>query len=148
MPLKKRLEKFSQAQLEKLTENDKNVVYEYKERKPLPKAQIVPLQLVHDKVKRLRHLYLQERAMTQGTEFNYHENNLVKNKLRLTNEWKRFDYTHPLIFDLVTGLNTTDEDMQLLVDMIRLKFNPNKNKKHAHKLITKARKKSSTGSNH
>ena len=53
-------------------------------------------------------------------------------ELRKVLEWKRFDFTHPLIFDMVTGMNTSKTNMEFLLDMLRLRFNPRATPKDVH----------------
>ena len=133
------IQKFSPEQLEKLANNPQNTVYEYKERQPLPQSKIVPLVLVRDKIIRLRLAYLNERKTQNAETYTYQDNTNIRKKLCTTLEWKRFDFTHPLIFDMVTGMNTSKSDMEFLLTMLRLCFNPRAGPKDVHNLLTKHR---------
>lgn len=146
MSLTRRVKKYSPEQLETLAANKQNTVYEYQERTPLPKQQVVPVALVYDKIKRLRAAYLRLRHHRQhgmSMEYTYQHNSEIKRQLCKTLEWKRFDFTHPCIFDTVTGFNTTTDDMTLLIGMIRMRSRkPHSTPQHVVDYIRNQRQKS------
>ena len=110
-------------QLNKLSRDKKNVVYHWKDRDPLPRSQVLSLVEIEDKVTRLYALFSKLRVETiqkQGVmgpkRWKYIKDYILKQE-----EWKSFDYTHPLIFDRIVNLETTDKEIQSIMIMISLK---------------------------
>lgn len=125
--MNRKILELSDRKLKKIARDKRNIVYKYGEREALPAAEIVPLDNVRDKVKRLytdycreRKIYIdQKRAITHEIWVS------IKEKLLMETEWKQFDHTHPLIVDRILHPSTTPKDIKAIIFMIWLKAQPN-----------------------
>lgn len=123
--MKKQLAQISDKKLEQLAKDPRNIVYKYGDRDPLPKEEIIPCSEVRSKVERLYQRYKDERQafLDKRLVLNEKRYKYIKRKILQDPEWKRFDYTHPLIFDRVIDPKTTDQEIQSIYFMIDLKEN-------------------------
>ena len=125
----------SKEKLEQLSKDPNNIVMDYKKREPLPRNQIVPMSEVKSHVYNLRLEYNKIRTTLPTPTIDYQTNDLIRKKLRQNQRWKRFDYTHPTIFDMVTNPKTTEKDINNLYTFIQLKAKHAVTKKDAVNFI-------------
>lgn len=110
----------SEAELRNLADDQKNVVYHFKERERLPQSEILPLDEVKSKVLRLyaeyeaeRKVYIDAKRAIRRSDWER-----IVRKLKNKPEWQRFDYTHPLIVDRILNPETTRKEIKALLFMI------------------------------
>uniref|UniRef100_A0A6C0BR74 Uncharacterized protein n=1 Tax=viral metagenome TaxID=1070528 RepID=A0A6C0BR74_9ZZZZ len=118
--MNRKIVELDEAKLKKLAEDKKNIVYRFGERERLPADQIVPLPQVRDKIIRLyqeycaaRKTYIDQKRMITRQRWER-----IRYELLQKPEWKRFDYTHPLIVDRVLHPETTPKEIKALMFMI------------------------------
>jgi len=123
----RKYEKFTDEHLNTLSQDPQNLVYRYNSRDELPEEEIVPVEEVLSKVKRLyaeycakRNVYIQQNKAVKKKDWLR-----MKEELLCDPEWKRFDYTHPLIFDRVISPDTTEKEIKHIVFLIILKMRTN-----------------------
>src|SRR5579872_3056728 len=110
--------KLNQDQIRALSEDSRNIVYDFEEDKP-KLAQPVPLNDVRKNIQDLYALWnLQRRERKVGES--YAEK--FRDKLRARcQRWQRFSDTHPTIFDNVTSPDATEMSINAIMVMIDMK---------------------------
>lgn len=113
----------SDAKLEELAQDPRNLVYKFKEREKLPDSEVVPVDEVDAKIDNLYALYCQYRKMFIDKKVHVTKKRwtAIKTKILQVPEWKKFDHTHPLIVDRVLHPATTGKEIKALKFMIFLK---------------------------
>jgi hypothetical protein len=109
--------------LDELAKNPNNIVYKWVDSQPLPETEIVPLEEVKSKITRLYEQYTVERQsfITKRIPIDKKRWEYIKSKILKNIEWKRFEFTHPLIFNRILHPETTEEDIKALHFMLFLK---------------------------
>jgi hypothetical protein len=114
---------FTEHQLRTLAMDKTNLVYHWKDRDVLPAHHVVSVGAVADKVRRLYSLLttLRQETIAQQRAMGPKRWQYIKRHILSIDEWRQFDYTHPLIFDRVVSLETTDLEIDGLAYMMQLK---------------------------
>jgi len=119
--------KISDEKLKVLAKDPKNLVYHWKDREKLSENEIVPLAEVKDKVARLYALFteLRQAFVKKNISIRRKQWDYIKSKIKSDPEWKRFSFTHPLIYDRIVNPETTEKEVQAIMFMINLREKQN-----------------------
>lgn len=116
-----KITKISDDKLIHLANNPNNIVYKYNDvSTPLPHHKIMPLSEVKktiDEIWNITKTLIENKSTRQDT-------NKIRKKLK--KKWPDFYLSHPLIFDRIVDVNTTEKEIQGLYYMIFLKESENK----------------------
>lgn len=123
MEISKNTAMLSQDQLKDLSKDPKNIVVHFKEREKLKDSEIVPVDQVTEKIKNLYAFLTELRNgyISKNQQITKKRWNIIKKKILAQEEWKNFDYTHPLIFDRIVNPETTRKEIDALLKMTEMK---------------------------
>lgn len=112
----------SDAHLDELSKDPRNLVYKYVDREPLPDSEIVPVDDVKDKITRLYSelTSFRQRFIDRGVPIQQRHWKRIVARINKNEEWARFSFTHPLIFDRIVHPETTEKEITALMFMMFL----------------------------
>lgn len=111
-----KLVELNEEKLAALASDPQNIVYHWGSRERLHDDDIVPLDEVRDKILRFHSL-----CQKLKSDHKIKTVGKLKKLANLNAEWVQFERTHPVTYDRIVNLETTDKEIQALMYMIDLK---------------------------